>query len=116
LGLTKDKLLETAQHYRKLIQNEKLQFEAASQKQQEQRIGAKLKHVAELKAQIAANELKIKQLQSEIDRAKSETNHADFEIEQEMQKINDTKARFATTHAIVLKQIDKDIENIGKYL
>jgi predicted transcriptional regulator len=116
LGLTKEKLLETAQHYRKLLQNEKAQFEAASQKQQEQRIGAKLKHVADLKAQIAANELKIKQLQSEIDKAKSETNHADFEIEKEVQKINETKTRFASTHEIVLKQIDKDIENIGKYL
>jgi hypothetical protein len=116
LGLTKEKLLETVQYYRKLIVNEKLQFEAASQKQQDQRVGGKLKQVSELKAQIAANELKIKQLQAEIDQAKSATNHADFEIEQEVQKINETKHRFSSTHAIVLKQMDKDIESIGKYL
>jgi predicted transcriptional regulator len=72
--------------------------------------------VADLKAKIAANELKIKQLQAEMDKAKSETNHADFEIEQEVQKINETKTRFASTHASVLKQIEKDIENIEKYL
>ncbi|MEL6868102.1 MAG: hypothetical protein AAFP19_27010 [Bacteroidota bacterium] len=52
MGLTKAKLLETAQHYLKIIMREKTQFEAAMQKQMAHRVESKLQEVEKLKEQI----------------------------------------------------------------
>ena len=69
LGMTKEKLAESAQYYRGVIVKEKEQFDTASQKQQDQRIAAKLQQVADLKKAIEDNQTKIKQLQEEIEKS-----------------------------------------------
>ena len=116
LGLTKDKLVETANHYKSVVQKEKEQFDVASQKQQDSKIGSNLKQVDDLRYKIGDNETKIKELQSEIDAARNKIRELDYEREQSHVKIEEAKTKFLFTHQSILNQIDKDIENIQQYL
>ncbi len=115
-GLTKEKLLETAQHYRAVIAKEKDLFDAATERHRDQRIGEKLKQVATLKQLIADNQLKIKQLQDEMEQATAQVREADFEIEQAVQKIDEAKGKFGLAHQTVLGHIEKDIQRMQSVL
>lgn len=116
MGLTKEKLLETANHYRTILVKEREQFDAASQKQQELKISTNLRQVEELKNKIVDNELKIKQLQDEIEQSRSKIRELDYERDQAHSKIEEAKSKFIFTHQSILNQIEKDIENIGKFI
>jgi chromosome segregation ATPase len=116
LGLTKDKLLETANHYKTVLVREKEQFDKALLKQEESRIGDNLKKVDEYKNVIADNELKMKELQAAIDNARAKMRELDYERNQSQQKIEEAKSKFVFTHRSIMNLIEKDIENIGKYI
>lgn len=116
LGLTKDKLLETANHYKTVLVREKEQFDKALLKQEESRIGDNLKKVDEYKNIIVDNELKMKELQTAIDNARAKMRELDYERNQSQQKIEEAKSKFVFTHQSIMNLIEKDIENIGKYI
>lgn len=116
LGLTKERLVETANHYKTIVLKEKEQFDTASQKQQDSKIGTNLKQVDELRYKIADNESKIKILQGEMDAARKKISDLDYEREQSHQKIEEAKTKFLFTHQSILNQIEKDIQNIQKHL
>lgn len=116
MGLTKEKLLETATHYRNVVSKEKEQFDIASQKQKDLKIGENLKLVDEMNKKILDNELKIKQLQDEIDQMKVKVRGMDYEREQAYGKIEEAKTKFNFAHQSIMNQIEKDIENIQKYI
>jgi hypothetical protein len=115
-GLTKEKLLETAQHYRAVIVKEKDLFDDATERHRDQRVGEKLKQVAIHKQLIVDNELKIKQLQEEIEKATAQVREADFEIEQAIQKIEEAKGKFGLAHQTILGQIEKDLQRMQSVL
>ena len=116
MGLTKEKLLETARHYKNVVLKEKEQFDIASQKQQDIKIGENLKNAEEFKRKILDNELKIKQLQDEINQMKAKVSTMDYEREQAYSKIEEAKNKFTFAHQSILNQIEKDIQNIDLYL
>lgn len=116
MGLTKEKLLETANHYKSVVLKEKDQFDIASQKQQNLKIGENLKQVDGFKKKILDNELKIKQLQDEIEQMRTKVREMDYEREQAYSKIEEANNKFNFAHQSILNQIAKDIENIQKYL
>lgn len=116
VGLTKTKLLETASHYKKVLANEKKQFDAALQKQIDQKIAGKEQEVKKLKDQILKHQEKIKQLQDQIAKFQKTIDGADAQIDAARRKIESTRDGFEHTHQSILNQIEKDIENIKKYL
>jgi chromosome segregation ATPase len=116
MGLTKEKLVDTAKHYLGILQKEKEQFDAASAKQQDLKIGANLQQVKELQKHIDDNELKIKQLQAEAESARAKIRELDYERENASTKIEEAKTKYLFTHQSVVNQMNSDIENIGKYL
>ena len=116
VGLTKSKLLETAAHYKKVLANEKSQFDTALQKQIEQKVAGKELEVKKLKDQIIKHQEKITQLQEQIVKFQNTIDGADAQIEAAREKIESTREGFEHTHQSILNQIDKDIENINKYL
>lgn len=116
MGLTKEKLLETAAHYKAVVLKEKEQFDVASSKQQDIKVGANLQQVAELQRSVDANELKIKQLQAEIDSAKGKIRTLDFERDGAAAKIEEAKTKYLFTHQSINNQMDQDMANIQKYL
>lgn len=116
VGLTKEKLLKTAQHYKSVLNTEKQQFDAALQKQIEQRIKGKATEVAKLKKQVEEYRAKIQQLEAQIAKSQETIDHADEHIQNAKSKIEATRENFEHTLQSVVNQIDKDIENIKKHL
>ena len=116
VGLTKTKLLETAEHYKKVLANEKAQFDSALHKQVQQKVAGKEGEVKKLKDQIVKHQEKIQQLQDQLAKFQKTIDGADAQIDAARKKIESTREGFERTHQSILNQIDKDIENIKKYL
>ena len=116
MGLTKTKLLETATHYQKIINKERSQFEVALKKQMHQRVAGKQQEVEKLKQQIIKHREKITQLEAQIDKYQVTIDGADATINEAKSKIEGTKDNFETTSQSILNQIQKDIENIDRYI
>lgn len=116
VGLTKEKLLESARHYAKVIVQEKLQFEQAVQKQVQHKVGAKMKEVEKLKKQIIDHKAKIEQLQKQVASFQNTIDTADEQINGATTKIKETQSNFEHTHQSVLNQIEADIINFEQYL
>ncbi len=116
VGLTKDKLLSTAQHYRQVLVNEKDQFDQALNNQLQKRVKSKQQEVEKLRQQIQAWVAQIETLQKQIAQSQNTIDTADEQIQGEMRKIEATKENFEHTHQSILNQIDSDIQNMGRYL
>lgn len=116
VGLTKEKLLESALHYANVIAQEKVQFEKAVEKQIQQKVGGKLKEVEKLKKQIKAHKEKITQLQAQVEKFQKTVDSADEQVESATSKIKSTQSEFEQTHRSILNQIELDIANFEKHL
>ncbi len=116
VGLTKEKLLTTGQHYRKVLFEEKEQFNQALQGQLQKRVNNKQEEVQKLKAQILAWQEQIANLQNQIAKSQATIDDAGNQIDAEMKKIQATKDNFEHTHQSVMNQIELDLQNIQRYL
>lgn len=116
VGLTKDKLVSTAQHYKEVLVKEKEQFDLALNNQLQKRVNSKRQEVEKLKSQIEAWRQQIEKLESQITRSQATIDDADNNISAEMKKIQHTKDSFEHTHQSILNQIDLDLQHIREYL
>ena len=116
VGLTKEKLVETARHYAQILVKEKTQFERAVEKQVQQKVGSKLKEVAKLKKQIIEHKKKIEQLEAQVISFQNTVDTADEQINGATEKIKETQSNFEHTHRSILNQIEADIQNFETYL
>lgn len=116
VGLTKDKLVTTAQHYKQVLAKEKQQFDLALNNQLEKRVMGKKKEVEKLKKKIVDWEEQIAKLKEQIARSQATIDDADNHIQGEMNKIETTKSNFENTHQHILEQIELDLQNIQRYL
>lgn len=115
VGLTKEKLLQSAQHYKNVLKKEKEQFDAALEKQIQQRVQSKLDEVAKLRKLIEEYKAKIEQLEKKIASSQNTIDKADETIQAAKSKIESTKESFEYTLQSIFNQIDQDIENIESY-
>lgn len=116
VGLTKDKLLETAAHYKKILDGEKQKFGNAMQNQITKNIAGKKEEVEKLKVQIEKYKTQIKELEGLIGRHQKTIDTADEKINAATEKINQAKEKFEFAHQSVMNQIEKDIEGIHENL
>ncbi|GAB5553904.1 MAG: hypothetical protein Sapg2KO_34950 [Saprospiraceae bacterium] len=116
LGLTKEKLVKTAEHYKKVLMNEKVQFDAALEKQIHQRVNAKEVELEKLKKQIDDYKTKIAQLEQKIASNQATIEKQDDVIQKAKDKIESTKDGFELTLQSLLNAIDKDIDTINLYI
>lgn len=116
VGVTKDKLLKTAEHYKQILAKEKAQFDEALRKQMEQRVQTKQLEVEKLKKQIEEYKAKIIELEDRISKAQVTIDSADEHIQAARHKIETTKTSFEFTHQSIINQIDQDIDSIQRYL
>ncbi len=116
LGLTKDKLLQTAEHYKKVLMDEKTQFEASMQRHLEQRVESKRKEVELLKKKVEEYRQKIQQLEAQIASSEATIDQADAEIQSARERIHSASENFDYTLRSILNNIDQDIEHIRMYL
>ncbi|MEM9887416.1 MAG: hypothetical protein AAF849_16090 [Bacteroidota bacterium] len=116
VGLTKDKLLKSAAHYKQILDKEKGQFDVALQNQMTKHVEGKLKEVEKLKKQVQDYQKKIEELNNRIAKAQNTIDTADEQIQAAEDKINKTKDSFEFTYQSIFNEIDQDIANIQQYL
>lgn len=116
MGLTKEKLLQTATHYITVLNKEKQQFDAALEKQVQQRIKFKQDEVQALRKSVEEHKKTIADLQVKIEEAIKIIEAADAEMSEAREKLEGTKKNFEFTLQSIINQIEKDIEQIDKTL
>jgi len=116
LGLSKEKLIETAGYYRNLVEKEQAQFTQALDNQNTTKVSGRQNEVARLKDQIERHKTEISRLQDEIASYLTQVEQAESAAKLEAEKLEKAKTAFEKTHKSVLLQIDKDIENLHKFL
>ncbi|NND34319.1 MAG: hypothetical protein HKN76_17175 [Saprospiraceae bacterium] len=116
VGLTKSKLISSAEHYRQVLLKEKNQFDAALQKQMAQRVDGKKTEKEALTKKMDSYRSKIKELENEILKLQEKFNKADGEIEAAKAKIIDTKEKFESTFQSFVTEIEADLEHLNEVL
>lgn len=116
VGLTKDKLLETAGYYRSLLAKEKEQFDEALQNQNATKVASRQQEVKRLRDQIERHKADIARLQDEMAAYLNQIESAEAAAKTEGEKLDKTRLAFEKAHASVTMQIDKDIELVHKHL
>jgi chromosome segregation ATPase len=116
MGLTKDKLLKTAAHYKTVLDKEKTSFDAALKKQVKAKVDGKRKEVEMLRTKLTEYEAKIEELQRLKVAAEKTISEADSTIEAAQESINDVHQRFQATLKALHNQIDQDVTDINRFL
>lgn len=116
IGLTKDKLVETAGFYRNFLEKEKEKFNVALQNQTAAKVTSREEEIKRLNDQIARHTTEIARLQEEMATYRLQIEQAGTAVTIEREKISKAGDGFDRTHVSILSQIDRDIENIHKYL
>lgn len=116
MGLTRSKLVDSAKHYIKVLNNEKDQFDLALKGQVKKKIESKKDEVSKLKGLIKQYEDQIKQLQKEIDKSKKIIANADEDMAAAKERIVDTQSKFESTYDAIVSEIRSDVELFKKYL
>ncbi|MBT8219333.1 MAG: hypothetical protein KJP00_05900 [Bacteroidia bacterium] len=110
MGLTKAKLVDSARHYIKVLNNEKDQFDLALRGQVKKKIESKKDQVNQLKSLIKQYHDQIKQLQSEIDKSERIIANADEDMQAAKNRIDETKDKFENAYNNIVGEIKSDID------
>jgi hypothetical protein len=116
LGITKEKLIETAGYYRNLVGKEKERFDEALENQNVVKVTAKQEEVKRLRDQIERHKIEIVRLQDEMGAYLTQIEVAETSVKAEAEKLEKARTAFEFTHQAMLLQMDKDVENMHKYL
>lgn len=116
MGANKKNLLASANHYVKVLDNEKSKFLAAYEKQQEKQVISRQEKLTLIELTIQKKEEQIKKLEEEIKKHKVEFENKKNEINAASAKVALTRDQFFAAYQKVNDQILKDIERMNKYL
>ncbi len=116
LGLSKDKLLESAQYYCNLLEQEQVQFEAALQSRRERELTAREREIAPLQDQIERHRAEIARLQDELGHYLNEVERIEAARKSEEQKLERAQTAFQQTRQALLRSLEQDIERLHRYL
>ena len=116
VGLTKEKLVETAGYYREVLNKEKAQFDKALDSQNASKVTSREQEVKRLRDQIERHKAEITRLQDEMAGYLNQIDQAEASVKLEAEKLDKTKSAFERTHQSLMLQIDRDVENMHKYL
>lgn len=116
MGLTRQKLLESATHYKQILQKEKGQFDIALKNRLQQRVGAKLEENKRHEARLKQIEDQMKRLQDEIGQVKAKIEENNKLRESEGSKLSIQQDNFEKTYVKIQAEIDNDTTKIAKFL
>ncbi len=116
MGLTKDKLLKSANQYVYVLDEEKDSFADAISNQIDTKVEGRRREVIELERKIKEHKEKIKELEREIVIFQNRIDTVDQDVEKASNKIEQTKTKFLAVYNAILNSIKKDIELIQTYL
>jgi chromosome segregation ATPase len=116
LGITKEKLIETASYYRNLLQKEQDNFKDALQHQTRTKVTQPQTELQRLQDQIERHRAEITRLQDEVAKYLEQVDATQASIKSETDKIANTQKGFESTLAAVQRIIDSDVEALHKHL
>lgn len=116
MGLTKEKLLKTAAHYKKVLDKEQVSFDTALKNQIKAKVDGKRKEVSTLRKRLKEYEAKIAELEKLKAAAEKTISEADATITAAQESINDVHQRFEATLKALQNQIDQDVTDIERFL
>lgn len=116
MGVTPQKLLNSAKHYVGILNQEEKKFIDALKNQRQKQVVGKEDELKRLQKEVEAKKAKIKQLEKEI--AKDEASYKSVKdgINKSAAKVEKTNDRFMHAYKVVLGQIMTDVDNMKKYL
>jgi chromosome segregation ATPase len=115
-GLTKDKLLDTANKYKELISQDKLRFEKTANEKSEKDIGQKRKDLVSLEDTIKRHSEMIQKLTKEITEAQAAMGALKNTISEEEGKLARNKQGYLLACEAMMKKISEDITKIQSTL
>lgn len=116
LGLSKQKLMETAGYYVKVLEKEKGHFSQALSKQEASRINDRKSGIEKMKRAIQDKEAQMKALQVDIENLKQEINKSNGSLEGDKMKIESTKVNFEQAFNAIIAEIASDLQKIDTHL
>lgn len=108
MGLTKDKLLLTVQHYKNILNREKEQFAVALKNQIANNVDAKSLEVNKLTEKIEQNKRKAEQLLKEQAIIEAEILNLKESANEALSKIETTRDQFKATFDMLYAEIEED--------
>ena len=116
LGLTKEKLIETAAYYRNIVEKEQTQFSQALETQNATKVAGRQTEVARLRDQIERHKTEITRLQDEMAGYLAQVEIAESAVKTDADKLLKAKTAFEKANKAVLLVIDGDVELMHKHL
>ncbi|MFK7947641.1 MAG: hypothetical protein AB8G11_08630 [Saprospiraceae bacterium] len=116
MGLTKEKLLETANYYKKILTSEQGKFTQALQQQTKIQIAGKQKEITNTQNVIEQKKQQIDRLHLEIAKHQEYISKAQEQIEASKHKIFSAKENFEKTYTVIKEELSDDITKITTIL
>ncbi len=116
MGATPSKLIQSADHYLKVLQQEQSKFNQALKNQKDRQITGKEQEIKDSEALILKKQKQIETLKSEIEQHKKSLEKIKGGIHQAASKVEATNRNFQVAYQLVVGQIEKDVKNMKSYL
>ena len=108
--------MESATHYKQILQKEKGQFDMALKSQIQQKVGGKIEENKNYEVRLKQVEDQIKRLQEEIVQVQKAMAENDKVRIIEETKLNEQQELFEKTYTRIQAEIDKDTNKINEFL
>ncbi|MEZ5008591.1 MAG: hypothetical protein R2753_10630 [Chitinophagales bacterium] len=116
IGITMEKLVETADYYAKVLDKEKSQFIKAAKDQSEHLIDNRKKELQHLLKSLEDKKKMIDEMQNDLLKGEERIKQIQDGIKSATVNIENTKKNFETSWSFLKEQIVTDIEKIKTYL
>lgn len=116
MGVSPSKLMNSAKHYVKVLNQEEKKFLEALKKQRQLQVSGKEEELIRLQKEVEAKNAKIEQLKKEIINTEKKYDKIKSTINKNAAKVESTNDAFMHAYKVVLGQIMTDVENMKKYL
>jgi hypothetical protein len=112
MGLSKEKLIQSASHYLNILISEDKKFKDALANQKTKQIQGRADQLAAIEKSVVDKQQMIEKLNKEIDASKGQLEAVRKEINDAVVKIDVTNQQFVSSYNLVYEQIYNDIEKI----
>jgi lysyl-tRNA synthetase class I len=116
MGVTTDKLVNSASYYLDVLKNEQNRFVQAAANQRQSQVGDKQSQADNLEAVMRQKAEQIKQLTAEIEQHRKDVDTIKSDISQAVVKVEQTSRDFDATYQLLVGQIQADVNSMKNYL
>ncbi len=116
LGATPSRLMETAEHYLRVLQGEEAKFQQAVANQKNKLIGAKEQEIRALEEMVREKSEQIKRLTQEIEAHQQQAKDLRHDIAEATVKVETTHRNFIASYQELSGKIQRDLDNMKRYL